>query len=74
MCRAAALTICSETGISIPDVKVLECYGDKIDVLFHVMLINFDINKLLLSHCGIKYGLVIQTFILTICMKEIQRV
>lgn len=33
-CSAAALTICSETGISIPDVKVLECYGDKIDVLF----------------------------------------
>ena len=34
MNRAAALTICCETGISIPDVKVLECYGSKIDVLF----------------------------------------
>jgi hypothetical protein len=34
MYRAAALTICSETGVSIPDVKVLECYGDRIDVLF----------------------------------------
>ncbi|MFZ0893362.1 MAG: hypothetical protein WAZ77_02560 [Candidatus Nitrosopolaris sp.] len=32
--RAAALTIASETGVSIPDVKVMECYGDRIDVLF----------------------------------------
>ena len=32
--RAAALTMASETGVSIPDVKVMECYGDRIDVLF----------------------------------------
>lgn len=30
--RATALTIASETGIDIPAVKVLECYGDRIDL------------------------------------------
>ena len=34
MQRAAVLTICSETGVSSPNVKVLECYGGRIDVLF----------------------------------------
>ncbi|HJT46890.1 MAG TPA: hypothetical protein VJ729_01820 [Nitrososphaeraceae archaeon] len=32
--RAAALTIASETGVDIPSIKVLECHGDRIDVLF----------------------------------------
>jgi hypothetical protein len=32
--RASALTIASKKGLSIPDVKVVECYGDRIDVLF----------------------------------------
>ena len=32
--RASALTIVSKKGLSIPDVKVVECYGDRIDVLF----------------------------------------
>ena len=32
--ESMCLNICCETGISIPDVKVLECYGSKIDVLF----------------------------------------
>jgi hypothetical protein len=32
--RAAALTIASETGVDIPAEKVLECYGDRIDILF----------------------------------------
>ena len=32
--RSVALTIASETGLPIPEIKVMECYGDRVDVVF----------------------------------------
>lgn len=32
--RAAALTIAAEEGIPFPEVRVCECYGSKVDVIY----------------------------------------